>query len=48
MMKKIFSTTIAAIFCAMTLHAGNNQEADKSSWYIMSGYGYSVMLGDMN
>ena len=47
-MKKIFCATFVAIFCAMALHAGNHQEIDKNNWYIMSGYGYSMMLGDMS
>ena len=43
-MKRILSSAIIAIACSMTLIAGNN---DKGNWHIMSGYGYSVMLGDM-
>ena len=43
-MRRILSSAIIAIACSMTLIAGNN---DKGNWHIMSGYGYSVMLGDM-
>lgn len=31
----------------MALSAGNKQEENNGNWLLMSGYGYSVMLGDM-
>ena len=46
-MKRFFSCVFVAIACCMTLSAGNKQEENDGNWYIMSGYGYSVMLGDM-
>ena len=46
-MKRLFSSAFVAIACCMALSAGNKQEENDGNWYIMSGYGYSVMLGDM-
>ena len=46
-MKRFFSCVFVAIACCMTLSAGNKQEKNKGNWLLMSGYGYSVMLGDM-
>ena len=46
-MKRLFSSVFVAIACCMTLSAGNKQEENDGNWYIMSGYGYSVMLGEM-
>ena len=46
-MKRFFSCVFVAIACCMTLSAGNKQERNKGNWLLMSGYGYSVMLGDM-
>ena len=46
-MKRLFSSAFVAIACCMALSAGNKQEENDGNWYIMSGYGYSVMLGEM-
>ena len=46
-MKRLFSSVFVAIACCMALSAGNKQEENDGNWYIMSGYGYSVMLGEM-
>ena len=46
-MKRLFSSAFVAIACCMALSAGNKQEENDANWYIMSGYGYSVMLGEM-
>lgn len=46
-MKRLFSSTFVAIACCMALSAGNKQEENDGNWYIMSGYGYSVMLSEM-
>ena len=46
-MKRLFSSAFVAIACCMVLSAGNKQEETDANWYIMSGYGYSVMLGEM-
>ena len=46
-MKRFFSCVFVAIACCMALSAGNKQEKNKGNWLLMSGYGYSVMLGDM-
>ena len=46
-MKRLFSSAFVAIACCMVLSAGNKQEENDANWYIMSGYGYSVMLGEM-
>ena len=46
-MKRLFSSVFVVIACCMALSAGNKQEENDGNWYIMSGYGYSVMLGDM-
>ena len=46
-MKRLFSSAFVAIACCMALSAGNKQEENNGNWYIMSGYGYSVMLGEM-
>ena len=46
-MKRLFSSVFVAIACCMTLSAGNKQEENDGNWYIMSGYGYSVMLSEM-
>ena len=46
-MKRFFSCVFVAIACCITLSAGNKQEENDGNWYIMSGYGYSVMLGEM-
>ena len=46
-MKRLFSSAFVAIVCCMALSAGNKQEENDGNWYIMSGYGYSVMLGEM-
>lgn len=46
-MKRLFSSAFVAIAFCMTLSAGNKQEENDGNWYIMSGYGYSVMLGEM-
>lgn len=46
-MKRLFSSTIIAIVCCAALSAGDNKNKSNSNWHIMSGYGYSVMLGDM-
>ncbi len=46
-MKIFFSFVFVAIACCMALSAGNKQEENDGNWYIMSGYGYSVMLGEM-
>ena len=46
-MKRLFSSVFVAIACYMALSAGNKQEENIGNWYITSGYGYSVMLGDM-
>ena len=44
-MKKFFSSIFVAFACYTTLCAGNHKNCD--NWHIMSGYGYSLMLGDM-
>ena len=46
-MKRLFSSAFVAIACCMALSAGNKQEENDGNWYIMSGYGYSVMLSEM-
>ena len=46
-MKRLFSSAFVAIACCMALSAGNKQEENDGNWYIMSGYGYSVMFGEM-
>ena len=46
-MKRFFSSAFVAIACCMALSAGNKQEENDGNWYIMSGYGYSVMFGEM-
>ena len=46
-MKRLFSSVFVAIACCMALSAGNKQEENDGNWYIISGYGYSVMLGEM-
>ena len=46
-MKRLFSSAFVAIACCMALSAGNKQEENDGNWYSMSGYGYSVMLGEM-
>ena len=46
-MKRLFSSVFVAIACCMALSAGNKQEENDGNWYIMSGYGYSVMLSEM-
>ena len=46
-MKRFFSCVFVAIACCMALSAGNKQEENSSNWLLMSGYGYSVMLGEM-
>lgn len=46
-MKRLFSSVFVAIACCMALSAGNKQEENSSNWLLMSGYGYSVMLGEM-
>ena len=46
-MKRLFSSAFVAIACCMALSAGNKQEENDGNWCIMSGYGYSVMLGEM-
>lgn len=46
-MKRLFSSAFVAIACCMALSAGNKQEENDGNWYFMSGYGYSVMLGEM-
>ena len=46
-MKRLFSSVFVAIACCMTLSAGNKQEENNGNWLLMSGYGYSVMLGEM-
>ena len=46
-MKRLFSSAFVAIACCMALSAGNKQEENSSNWLLMSGYGYSVMLGEM-
>ena len=46
-MKRLFSSAFVAIAYCMALSAGNKQEENDGNWYIMSGYGYSVMLGEM-
>lgn len=44
-MKRLFSSVIIAIVCCAALSAGDNK--NNGNWHIMSGYGYSVMIGDM-
>ena len=44
-MKRFFSSIFIAVAFSMTLCAGDNKNI--GNWHIMSGYGYSVMLGDM-
>ena len=46
-MKRLFSSAFVAIVFCMALSAGNKQEENSSNWLLMSGYGYSVMLGEM-
>ena len=46
-MKRLFSSVFVAIVFCMALSAGNKQEENSSNWLLMSGYGYSVMLGEM-
>ena len=46
-MKRFFSCVFVSIACCMALSAGNKQEENDGNWYIMSGYGYSVMLSEM-
>ena len=46
-MKRLFSSAFVAIACCMALSAGNRQEENTGNWLLMSGYGYSVMLGEM-
>ena len=46
-MKRLFSSAFVAIACCMVLSAGNRQKENSSNWLLMSGYGYSVMLGEM-
>ncbi len=46
-MKRLFSSAFVAIACCMALSAGNKQEENNGNWLLMSGYGYSVMLGEM-
>ena len=44
-MKKFFSSIFVAFACCTTLCSSDNNNRD--SWHVMSGNGYSIMLGDM-